>query len=148
MQKDKNRKVLGAFERVGFPNFGMAEVMAKIDTGAYTGALHCTKIEEHKTPNTKTLKFSPFDQPEITITTHDYRSTHIRSSNGDDEKRFVINTEIEIDGQTYPIILSLANRSAMKWPVLIGRRFLRKNRFIVDVHQGAKYSEAVKEIKQ
>jgi hypothetical protein len=60
----------------------------------------------------------------------------------------VITTDIEVEGQKYPIILSLADRSAMKWPVLIGRRFLRKNHFLVDVHHGKKYSQAVKEIKQ
>ena len=142
------RKIIGTFEEVGFPEFGITEIMAKIDTGAYTGALHCTKIEETKTKNQKTLRFSPFDHPEVVITTHDYRSNHMRSSNGVNEKRFVISTEIMIDGQKYPIILSLADRSAMKWPFLVGRRFLRKNRFLVDAHRGKKYSQAVKEIKQ
>ena len=144
----KEQKVIGAFEQVSFPDFKLTGVTAKIDTGAYTGALHCTKIEETKTKTKKTLRFSPFDHPEVTITTHEYRTTHMRSSNGVDEKRFVINTVIEIYGEKYPIILSLADRSAMKWPVLIGRRFLRKNHFLVDVHQGKKYSQAVKEIKQ
>jgi hypothetical protein len=144
----KDQKTVGAFEQVGFPDFGLDDVMAKIDTGAYTGALHCTKIEEDRSKKIKTLRFSPFDHPEVTILTHEYRKTHIRSSNGEDERRFVINTHIQIDGQEYPIILSLADRSAMKWPVLIGRRFLRKNHFLVDVHQGKKYAQAVKEIKQ
>ncbi|MGZ6005712.1 MAG: ATP-dependent zinc protease family protein [Candidatus Saccharimonadales bacterium] len=143
-----DKKIIGAFEEVGFPKYGLSDIVAKIDTGAYTGALHCTKIEEDRTKNPKTLRFSPFDHPEVTIKTKNYRSTYIRSSNGDKEKRYVINTEIEFGGQKYPIILSLADRSAMKWPVLIGRRFLRKNRFLVDVHQGKKYAQAVKEIKQ
>ncbi len=143
-----DRKVLGAFEKVGFPKYGLTGVMAKIDTGAYTGALHCTVIEEVKTKTKKTLRFSPFDHPEVMIKTHDYLTNHMRSSNGVIEKRYVIKTEIEIDGEKYPIALSLADRSAMKWPVLVGRRFLRKNKFLVDVHQGTKYSQAVKEIKQ
>ena len=36
-----------------------------------------------------------------------------------------------VPGQTYPITLSLADRSEMKWPVLIGRRFLRQNHFVL-----------------
>ncbi len=141
------KKVIGVFEKVSFPKFGMPDIMAKIDTGAYTGALHCTKIEEEKTAKRKTLRFSPFDHPEIIITAHEYRATTVRSSNGGNEKRFVIQTEILIDGKRYPIVLSLANRSAMKWPVLVGRRFLRKNHFLVDVHKGTKYPQAVKEVK-
>lgn len=140
------RKIIGTFEKVSFPKYGIPDIVAKIDTGAYTGALHCTVIEENK--KTKTLRFSPFDHPEVTVKTKKYRKTIIRSSNGGDERRYVINTEIEFDGQKYPIILSLADRSAMKWPVLIGRRFLRKHKFLVDVHQGKKYAQAVKEIRR
>ncbi len=148
MQKVKSEKIIGAFEKVGFPRFGLDDVMAKIDTGAYTGALHCTKIEEYVYKDQKKLRFSPFDHPEKTISTSDYRSTYVTSSNGSREKRFVITTDIQIDGGKYPIILSLANRSAMKWPVLVGRRFLRKNRFLVDALRGTKYAQAVKEIEQ
>ena len=78
-----SQKIVGTFEKVNFPKFGINNIMAKVDTGAYTGALHCTKIEEIKTDKSKTLIFSPFDRPRVTIKTHNYRSTYIRSSNGD-----------------------------------------------------------------
>lgn len=128
-----NPVVLGAFENVSFPEFNMPGIRAKIDTGAYTGALHCTKIAEVESPTGKILRFSPFDHPEVEIAKDDFVVRHVRSSNGDREKRYFINTEIIVQGVTYPIILSLANRSEMKWPVLIGRRFLRSNHFLVDV---------------
>ena len=123
--------ILGAFENVSFPEFSISGIRAKIDTGAFTGALHCTKIAEED--GGKVLRFSPFDQPELEITKEDFVVRHVRSSNGKREKRYFITTEIVIAGETYPIILSLANRSEMKVPVLIGRRFLRKNQFLVDV---------------
>ena len=41
-------KVVGTFEPVVFPEFSELEVTAKIDTGAYTGALHCNMIEERQ----------------------------------------------------------------------------------------------------
>ena len=129
-----NSKItLGAFEKVAFPEFTLLGVMAKIDTGAFTGALHCTKIYEDDTPAGKVLRFSPFDHPEVEIVKDDFVVRHVKSSNGKREKRYFISTEITIQGETYPITLSLANRSEMKWPVLIGRRFLRKNQFLVDV---------------
>jgi hypothetical protein len=128
-----NHVTLGAFEKVGFPEFTLTGIMAKIDTGAFTGALHCTKITEEDTPSGKVLRFSPFDHPELEITKEDFVVRHVRSSNGKREKRYFISTEISLQGQIYPVTLSLANRSEMKWPVLIGRRFLRKNHFLVDV---------------
>ena len=38
------RETLGAFEKVIFPEFNQA-ILAKIDTGAYQGALHVDSIE-------------------------------------------------------------------------------------------------------
>ncbi len=141
--KDKNTKVIGVFERVSFPKFGTGKMMAKIDTGAYTGAFHCTKIEEVKTPDGKLLHFSPFDKPKKRFTTDKFIVSHVKSSNGKTENRYFITTEIELDGQTYPIVLSLADRSEMKWSVLIGRRFLRRNHFMVDATKGRQYRNEV-----
>lgn len=129
-------KTLASFEPVAFPDFAtVGRVMAKIDTGAYTGALHCTKIREETTPEGKVLHFSPFDHPDKEIALTEFAVRHVRSSNGTDQDRYFIDTVIEIQGETYPIVLSLANRSEMKWPVLIGRKFLRKNNFLVDVNK-------------
>lgn len=126
--------VLGSFEKVSFPEFAKAgKVIAKIDTGAYTGALHCTKLVEENTETGKVLHFSPFDHPEITITCRDFAVRYVRSSNGKSQKRYFIDTNIKVRDKIYPIVLSLANRSGMKWQVLIGRKFLRKNNFLVDV---------------
>ncbi len=127
--------IIKTFEYVDFPEYGMDRVMAKIDTGAFTGALHSTKVEEFFLDNIKTLRFSPFDHPEIIITTSDYVTKKVKSSNGSSEHRFFITTDLKIKGETYKIELSLADRSDMKWPVLVGRRFLRKNKFLVDVNQ-------------
>ncbi len=136
MKQMPTSKTLASFEPVTFPEFSViGKVMAKIDTGAYTGALHCTKIHEDASEQGNVLKFSPFDHPEIEILTLDFAVRHVRSSNGESVSRYFINTQINIQGDTYPITLSLADRSEMKWPVLIGRRFLRKNHFLVDVNK-------------
>ncbi len=126
-------KIIGPFETVEFPAFNIGKVTAKIDTGAYTGALHCTKIREEETAIGKILHFSPFDHPEIEVSVNDFAVRYVRSSNGTNQSRYFIDTNILIHGQSFPIVLSLADRSEMKWPVLIGRRFLRKHNFLVDV---------------
>ena len=51
-----SQKIVGTFEKVNFPKFGINNIMAKVDTGAYTGALHCTKIEEIKTEEVEIKK--------------------------------------------------------------------------------------------
>lgn len=132
------KTIIGSFESVIFPDFNGYNVMAKIDTGAYTGALHCTKIREEETSDGQVLHFSPFDHPEIEISLTEFAVNHVKSSNGKTETRYFIDTNITIQGKTYPIVLSLANRSEMKWPVLIGRKFLRQHNFVVDVNKASK----------
>lgn len=135
MQQKAPKQIIGTFERVAFPEFGITNMMAKVDTGAYTGALHCTKVYEETIDTGKLLHFSPFDNPEVTVSSDDYNVKYVRSSNGDRTKRYFVSTKINIQGRAYPITLSLANRSDMRWPVLIGRKFLRKHHFVVDVRQ-------------
>jgi hypothetical protein len=137
-------QILGAFEPVSFPKYKMENIMAKMDTGAYTGALHCTTIKEIVKPSGIKLELSPFDNPELIIRTSDFVVRQVRSSNGSAERRYFINTTIKVRGKTYPILLSLANRSEMKWSVLIGRRFLRENNFVVDVRTSKTYVDDVK----
>jgi len=132
-------KTLGTFEPVSFPDFAViGKITAKIDTGAYSGALHCTMIRLEETPKGKVLHFSPFDHPDTEISVSNFTLENVRSSNGKNQSRYFVNTNIKIQGAIYPIILSLADRSEMKWPVLIGRKFLRKNNFLVDVNRPAK----------
>lgn len=127
------KKILGTFENVSFPEFGLRNVKAKIDTGAFTGALHATKIHEARDRDTRMLCFSPFDHPEVVYKTVNFERGIVKSSNGTQNERYFIETSIVVKKRRYTITLSLIDRSAMKWPVLIGRRFLSANEFLVDV---------------
>jgi hypothetical protein len=138
-------KVVGSIELVDFPEFNMKDVPAKIDTGADTGALHCTKIEEVPSGNGSILRFSPFDQPKTVITADEFITKHVRSSNGEATVRYFITTTISLQGKEFSIQLSLADRTEMKWPTLIGKRFLQDNNFLVDVSRPAPVSLAGKD---
>ncbi len=129
------KHIIGKFEKVSFPEFGINNVVAKIDTGAYSGALHCTKIKELKTNKGMVLQFSPFDHPEVEIKTSQYEVGGVRSSNGISEHRYYIKTTIRIGTHQYPITITLSNRSSMRYPVLLGRKFLMQSNFLVDVGQ-------------
>lgn len=131
---DSSPKILGAAVSAVFPEFSEQSVLAKIDTGAYTGALHYSKLKEKPGKDgSRVLEFAPLGGTKKT-TIEEFAIRYVKSSNGAREKRYFIDTQVVIDGKTYPIILSLANRGDMKFPVLIGRRFLKQNNFIVDVN--------------
>lgn len=127
-----DKKIISVFEKVDFPEFDIRAIQAKIDSGAYTGSLHCTKVIEENVNDKTVIHFSPFDYPNTKITTSKFKISSVKSSNGSIEDRYFIKTLIRIRGESFPIELSLADRSTMKWPLLIGRKFLRKNKFLVD----------------
>lgn len=132
------KKLIGRRELVSFPELDIVEIEAKVDTGAFTSAIHCSDIHEETLPdgskiialdlldpshpqyNHKKLKFAEYDLREI------------KSSFGEVQERYVIRTKIKFFDEEFEAEFSLSDRSDMKYPVLIGRKLL-KNRFIVDV---------------
>lgn len=139
-------RIIGTFALVDFPEFGAHNISAKIDTGAYTGALHCSSIEEREVAGGTVLSFVPYGSVNI-IQKDDFIVKHVRSSNGKRETRYFITTPIVVQNKQYEIMLSLANRSEMKWPVLIGRRFLKRNKFLIDPSLGSSYGEQAPQIE-
>lgn len=127
--------VFGSFEKVSMPDLGIENEWAKIDTGAFSGALHCTDIHVVRRGITRKryLKFTPLGQQELATETDTFIKTYVRSASGHRIKRFIIHTTIEVKGQRYPIRIGLSDRSDLKRSVLIGRRFLRENNILVDV---------------
>ncbi|MDB9720950.1 RimK/LysX family protein [Winogradskyella sp.] len=127
------KKVLGRVDKVNFPELKLNTIDVKIDTGAYTSCIHCSKIreEDNKLYCIFESKGHPnFKSEEIVFNTYTY--TDVKSSNGHRENRFKIKTNVVFFGKTYKINLTLSTRDDMRFPVLIGRQFLSK-KFIIDV---------------
>ncbi|OGL34668.1 hypothetical protein A3F65_03130 [Candidatus Saccharibacteria bacterium RIFCSPHIGHO2_12_FULL_47_16b] len=140
----KKSKLIGAFEKVSFPDFGLFNLVAKIDTGATSGSLHATRIKKIVLPTGEpALSFRPYGRKQE-VAVNSFVLKDVRSSNGIVSKRYVIPTTIVIREVQYPIQISLADRSLMMKGVLIGRRFLRSHGFIVDPKKGTKYRYEVK----
>ncbi|MEP7204660.1 MAG: RimK/LysX family protein [Candidatus Saccharibacteria bacterium] len=132
---DTTPLTIGAFEYVSLPALRMENVIAKIDTGAYSGAVHCSRIKvlTRKIDGVKVLQFIPSNNHDHVVELENYKMTNVRSSTGQRLKRYLIETDIVIRNQRYTVNIGLSNRSDMQREVLIGRRFLRQNDMLVDV---------------
>lgn len=138
MDKTSEQKIIGRIELVDLPEWNFENLEAKIDTGAYTSSMHCHDIEAFKKEGEDCIRFyvldpdhDSYNEQEITMPIHDRRE--VKSSNGETELRYFIKTKIIFFERSYDIELSLTDRSAMKYPLLIGRKFLQKGPFLVDV---------------
>jgi hypothetical protein len=131
MIKEKLR--IGRRETIDFPELGLYGIIAKVDTGAYTTALHCHDIREEKgVLYFKLLDPTHPDYNQQEQKFSDYFQKEIKNSFGEVEKRFMIKTTVKIGSKRIKSVISLTDRGTMRYPVLIGRKLL-KNRFIVDV---------------
>ncbi len=130
MQKEK--LIIGRREKIDFPDLGLFGITAKIDTGAYTTALHCYDIREKD----GILYFKLLDPSHPEYIEQDqkfteYSEKEIKNSFGEIENRYIIKTIIRMGKKRIKALISLSDRGKMRYPVLIGRKLL-KNRFIVD----------------
>ncbi|WP_191858591.1 ATP-dependent zinc protease family protein [Hanstruepera ponticola] len=129
------KQIVGRVDKIDFPKLDLFNIDAKIDTGAYTSAIHCSQIIEEEAGLKCTFysKGHPnFSGKEVVF--KQYSRTDVKSSNGYKENRFKIKSEVIFFGKTYKINLTLSTRDDMKFPVLIGRQFLNK-KFLVDVDE-------------
>ncbi|MDP5078682.1 MAG: RimK/LysX family protein [Nonlabens sp.] len=124
--------IIGRTDRADFPKLGLENIDIKIDTGAYTSSIHCSDIKEEDGVLHATLLDEEHDQFHGKVLTFDdYKVTTVRSSNGEVEQRFKVHANIRIFDKLFKISLTLSNRMKMRYPVLIGRKFLSA-KFIVD----------------
>ncbi|MAY83074.1 MAG: hypothetical protein CMP59_02990 [Flavobacteriales bacterium] len=131
------KTIVGRKEQVDFPELGLYAIDAKIDTGAYSTAIHAHKIWTEEIDGEEVLNFELLDPDnplyrKTIIRTRSFYRKKVRSSNGRIEKRFIIKTKMILGGRKRKADVSLTNRGKMRYPVLVGRKVL-KNGFLVDV---------------
>lgn len=130
---------IGWAELVDFPDFGLTGIRAKIDTGAATSALSATAVAERNADDGSI--WVDFDFHAFVGTKSAIRPVRcsallighrpVRSSNGRREIRPVIETTISLGTMIWAGEFTLTNRRSMRFPMLIGRRALRRG-FVVD----------------
>lgn len=130
----KELKVIGRLEYVDFPALGISELEAKVDTGAYTSSLHCSEIITEG----DFVKFIVLDDDHPSFEGKWFKLpiekfTIVKSSNGVAQERVVVKTKIKLLNEEFDVFLTLTNRKDMKYPVLLGRKFLQK-KYLVNVN--------------
>ncbi|HCQ29447.1 MAG TPA: peptidase [Flavobacteriales bacterium] len=126
-------KIIGRIEKISFTEFNINDVDAKIDTGAYRNALHCSEIKLADGKLHVTILDHPNHPENITMVFNDFKTVKIRSSNGFLQRRYLIKTKVKFGKKIYHTSFSLVNREKMKYSVLLGREFL-KNHFLINVN--------------
>ena len=121
-------KYVGRTEKVSFPELGIETTDAKIDTGAYGNALH---VDEIFIKDDKLV----FKIEDTEYVYDKYKTIVVRNSFGKKQKRFSIVSKMVLGDKSYKVHVSLTNRKKMKYPMLIGRRFLNKFKYMVNVRK-------------
>jgi hypothetical protein len=110
--------ILGWKELVSFPKLKMSGVIAKIDTGATTSALHADVIEVAG----RRVRFE-IDGKRYAAPLVGHR--RVKSSNGKSETRAVIRATIQLGGQTMKTEITLTDRTDMEVAMLLGRNSIK-----------------------
>lgn len=107
-------------------------VEAKVDTGAATSSIHALNIRPFTKDGTAMVRFNVVQgasRMEVELPVE--RISPVRSSEGNKEQRIYVRGTICLGSVNWPILFSLNDRSRMRYPVLLGRAFLRA-KYVVD----------------
>ncbi len=132
----RNKIIMGWREWVAFPDLGISAIKAKVDTGARTSALHAQDIRYVRRGNTTTVHFTvhPIQRktkPAVSTSAVLIDERTVLSSTGHRQLRPVIETQLEMNGELWPVELTLTSRDVMGFRMLLGRQAIRR-RGIVD----------------
>lgn len=131
-----DKKIIGRLEAICLPDLTIEQLHARVDTGAQTSSLHVDNVSQIETDGKPSVRFDihpDIYNVEQVVTCealiHDIR--RVKSSNGVSEQRIVIQTQAKLGDITWPIEITLTDRSDMTYLMLIGREAL-KGRFLID----------------
>jgi hypothetical protein len=132
----EEKLVLGWREWIEFPELGVAQVKAKVDTGARTSCLHAFFVESFERESVPWVRFGVHPRRNDAETEiyceapiKDRRS--VRDSGGHEEQRYVIETLVTVGTRQHRIEVTLTDRDTMKFRALLGRTAIQ-GLYVVD----------------
>lgn len=131
-ERNSNKLLIGGKEYVNFEEINKFHVMARIDSGAKTSSIHCEKVWVERVKDKKILCATLLKKNAGVTKFKKFSIKTVKSSNGVAETRYAVRLTIKVADLSYRTEFTLTNRDKMNYPVLLGRKFLRKG-FLVDV---------------
>ncbi|WP_319476427.1 ATP-dependent zinc protease [Marispirochaeta aestuarii] len=129
-------KRAGWKEYVSLPELGLHRIVAKLDTGARSAALHASDILVYDSPGGPRVAFTVF--PHRGLSGSGTRCTaplvdrrEVTNSGGAVQIRYIISTLLVLGSEAWTAEISLTDRTRMRYPMLLGRATLG-DRFLVD----------------
>lgn len=131
-----DKSIIGQEEWCALPELGLPAVKMRVDSGAKTSSLHAFNIHKVEEGSETYVEFDIHPiQKNRTITKRckarvvDKRS--VKSSSGQAEKRYVIETTMTLGDTSWLIEVTLTNRDDMGYRMLLGRQAM-ESRVLVD----------------
>lgn len=128
-------EVIGWREWIGLPDFGIAEMRAKIDTGARTSALHAVGLKRFARDGEPWVLFRlpiPGVPESSVFEARILGERDIRNTSGEFERRIVIVTTVLLGRHRWHVETSLADRAKMEFEMILGRTAVRGRNILVD----------------
>jgi hypothetical protein len=126
--------LIGWTEYVDLPEWGVRRLLAKVDTGARSSALHVENIRElpRGVVRFDVVLHREHRDRRVHVRTHVSRRARVRSSNGEIHQRLFVRTTLHLAGIEKTIEVGLVDRAKMIHRMLLGRAALA-GPFLVDV---------------
>lgn len=139
MDKTQKKIIVGALELCNLPLLAIENLNIRVDTGAATSSLHVDNIDEFKRGRETWVSFDIHpdihDVDEIVRREAKVEAVRkVKSSTATKERRYLIETMIEMAGMEWSIHLTLTDRSEMTYLMLLGREAMN-DRLLVDPSQ-------------
>ncbi|WP_153557038.1 ATP-dependent zinc protease family protein [Roseimaritima sediminicola] len=145
----KERPLIGWREWALLEGLDLPPIKVKIDTGARSSALHATRLKTFERDGQTWAAFTihPLQRTtrqsqRVEMPVVEFR--RVRSSNGQETDRPVVRTPVVIGQTRWILELTLADRDAMGFRMLLGRQAMRK-RFQID--PGKSYLQGIPQEK-
>ena len=139
--------IFGWMEYVGLPELGLDRVKAKLDTGARTSALHAENVDLFDRDGVEWVRFqtlADWDDPTFGFRQVEAPVVHsraIKNTSGVPEDRLVVRTKARFGRRLWNIDVSLADRTNMTFPMIVGRAALKNHAVAVHTRRAFLISE-------
>ena len=127
-------KTAGWRETVSLPELAIGPLIAKLDTGARSAALHAANITVYQSQDGQRVRFDAFiDEAKSHARPCDlpvFAKRKVKNTSGSVEERVVVRAHIKLGEDCWEADITLTNRSDMGVPMLLGRSTI-KRRYLV-----------------